>query len=173
MEKGPMKAAEVLSHFADLMSRLLIDQYQQHIAELDLTLLQAQVLRVLRRGPLATGQLAMELSISAPAITQLTERLARKGLIERQSAIDDRRSVLIALSRKGERLVDQFRKRRADIFNHALASLQEAEQEQVFEALGKVIAALESYEKESSACREKADAASTKRSGKVVLKKGE
>lgn len=143
--KASAKVAETLNHFADLMSRLLIDQHQRHIAELDLTLLQAQVLRVLRRGPLATGQLATELGISAPAITQLTDRLARKGLIERQAAVDDRRSVMVVLSARGKRLVDQFRKRRADIFSSALSYLDEVEQEQVVEALGKVILVLESY----------------------------
>ena len=64
------KVEGILNHFADVMTRLLIDQHQQHIAEVDLTLLQAQVLRVLRRGPLQTGQVAAELRISAPAILQ-------------------------------------------------------------------------------------------------------
>jgi DNA-binding MarR family transcriptional regulator len=140
------KAEDVLNHFADVMTRLLIDQHQQHIAELDLTLLQAQVLRVLRRGPVQTGQVATELRISAPAITQLTDRLMRKGLIERRAAADDRRCILIALSAKGKRLVDQFRKRRAELFHNALASLKGSEQEQLVEALGKVVLVLEEYE---------------------------
>ncbi len=137
------RVEEILNHFAEVMSGLLIDQHQQHVAELDLTLLQAQVLRVLRRGALPTGQLAAELRISAPAITQLTDRLARKGLIERRPAADDRRTVLVALSAKGKRLVDQFRKRRADLFSKALAELSESEQEQIVEALSKVVTLLE------------------------------
>lgn len=144
------KAEEVLNGFAEVMSRLLIDRYQRHLAELDLTLLQAQVLRTLRRGSLLTGQLASELRISAPALTQLTDRLVRKGLIERQAAVDDRRCVLIALSAKGKRLVDQFRKQRSDIFNGALAYLNDAEQAQIVEGLKKVIEALERYESEQS-----------------------
>ena len=54
------QAEEVLNSFAEVMSRLLIERYQRHLAELDLTLLQAQVLRALRRGSLLTGQLASE-----------------------------------------------------------------------------------------------------------------
>jgi DNA-binding MarR family transcriptional regulator len=145
-ENAAAKVEEILNHFADAMARVLLDQHQQHIAELDLTLLQAQVLRVLRRGPMPTGQLAAELRISAPAITQLTDRLVRKGLIERQAAVDDRRCVLIALSTKGKRLVDQFRKRRAELFHNALATLDEREQEQVLKVLGKVVLVLENYE---------------------------
>ena len=142
-----------MNGFAETMSRLLIEHQQRELAGLDLTLLQAQVLRVLRRGALPTGQLAAELRISAPAITQLTDRLIRKGLIERRAAANDRRSVLIALSAKGRQLVDQFRRRRSDIFNDAIAGLSEAEQAQVVEALEKVVAALERYESKAAAAK--------------------
>lgn len=137
---------EVLNSFSDVMALLMIDHYQKQINELELTLPQAQVLRVLRRGSLPTGQLAAELRISAPAITQLTDRLIRKGLIERRAAADDRRCVIVALSRKGAHLVDQFRKRRRDIFSRALADLSEADRQQVIEVLSRVVEALERYE---------------------------
>lgn len=144
---APEKLEGILSSFAEVMSRLLLDVHQQHLAELDLTLPQAQVLRVLRRsGTVPTGRLAAELRISAPAITQLTDRLIRKGLIERRTATGDRRSVLVALSSKGKRLVDLFRKRRCEIFSAALAELDEIERAEVVASLEKVIAALERYE---------------------------
>jgi DNA-binding MarR family transcriptional regulator len=141
---------EVLSSFTEIMSGLMIDQYQKQLTELEITLPQAQALRVLRRGPLQTGQLAAELRISAPAITQLTDRLIRKGLIERSAAADDRRCVIVALSAEGRRLVDSFRQRRRKIFNEALANLSEAERRQAFEVLEKVVKALESYESSAS-----------------------
>lgn len=137
---------EVLNGFSEVMSRLMIDHYQKQISELDLTLPQAQVLRVLRRGCLPTGQLASELRISAPAITQLTDRLIRKGLIERRATADDRRCVIVALSDKGIELVDQFRRSRRDIFNRAIGDLSEDDRALVIEVLGKVVKALESYE---------------------------
>lgn len=142
----PAKLLEVMNSFGELMAKLLVEQHQKHLAELDLTLLQAQVLRVLRGGPVLTGQLAAELGISAPAITQLTDRLIRKQLIERRASADDRRSVQIALSARGKRLVDQFRQRRSDIFSEALKSLDEREQSQAIEALEKVLTALAEYE---------------------------
>ena len=141
---------EVLNSFTEIMSGLMIDQYQKQITELELTLPQAQLLRVLRRGPMQTGQLAAEMRISAPAITQLTDRLIRKGLIERSAAVDDRRCVIVALSDDGRRLVDQFRQRRREIFNEALAGLSETERKQALEVLGKVVKALERYESSAS-----------------------
>lgn len=154
------QAEEVLDSFGEVMSRLLVERYQRHLAELDLTLLQAQVLRALRRGSLLTGQLASELRISAPALTQLTDRLVRKGLIERQATADDRRCVLVALSVKGRRLVDQFRRQRSDILNGALAYLSDAEQAQVVNGLSKVIKALERYESQQAGIRQHSEAGS-------------
>lgn len=143
----PDKLEQILNGFAEVMSMILLDLHQQHLAELDLTLAQAQVLRVLRRsGSVPTGRLAAELRISAPAITQLTDRLIRKGLIERQTAEGDRRTVLVALSAKGKQLVDEFRKRRRDIFSRALRQLDEVERAEVLASLEKVIAALEQYQ---------------------------
>jgi DNA-binding MarR family transcriptional regulator len=154
---------KVLNGFSDVMALLMIDHYQKQISELELTLPQAQVLRVLRRGPLPTGQLAAQLRISAPAITQLTDRLIRKGLIERRATADDRRCVIVALSQEGAYLVNQFRRRRCDIFSRALADLSEADRQQVLEGLRKVVKALERYEaseavkssRDSTAKREK------------------
>jgi DNA-binding MarR family transcriptional regulator len=141
---------DVLNSFTEIMSGLMIDQYQKQITELELTLPQAQLLRVLRRGPMQTGQLAAEMRISAPAITQLTDRLIRKGLIERSTTADDRRCVIVALSDEGRILVDQFRQRRREIFNEALADLSETERKQALEVLEKVVKALESYESSAS-----------------------
>src|SRR5919205_2667261 len=111
-EIAPEKVAEVLNGFGEVMSRLMVDQLQAHLSELDLTLPQVQVLRILRReGTVPTGKLAQCLKISAPAVTQLTDRLIRKGLIERKSSEDDRRAVLVALSGNGQSLIDKFRER--------------------------------------------------------------
>jgi DNA-binding MarR family transcriptional regulator len=151
LHSSSAEVEEFLNGFVESMSRLLVDTYQKHFAELDLTLAQAQALRVLRRGALPTGQLAAELRISAPAVTQLTNRLTAKRLIERRLATSDRRLVLVALSAKGKRLVDRFRRRRGEIFCGAVGRLGEAEQTQVVEAMRKVAAALESYEPRAAA----------------------
>jgi DNA-binding MarR family transcriptional regulator len=138
---------EVLNGFAEVMSKLMIDHHQEQIAALDLTLLQWQVLRVLRGVPIPTGKLAFELQISASAVTQLTDRLIRKELIERKSATGDRRRVVVGLSPKGKRLIDDVRKRRTVLFAEALSHLSESEHSQVIQAMKLVIKTLESFEK--------------------------
>ena len=137
---------EVLNAFGEVMAKMMIDHHQRQIEALDLTLLQGQLLRVLRRGPQPTGKLAAELHVSASAITQLTDRLIRKGLIEREAAASDRRSVIIRLSAKGSKMIEEFRKRRGVFFREALAQLNEKEQARVIAAMKTVIRALESYD---------------------------
>jgi DNA-binding MarR family transcriptional regulator len=160
------KLEDVLNSFTEVMSALMIDQYQKDIAELELTFPQAQAMRLLRRGAMQTGQLATQLKISAPAITQLTDRLIRKGLIKRTAGSIDRRCVLVGLSLRGRQLVDHFRQRRREVFSRALVHLGTREQSEVTEVLVKVVAALEEFE--SNVKKETANppTMTSKRSGK-------
>ncbi|MGA9767771.1 MAG: MarR family transcriptional regulator [Blastocatellia bacterium] len=145
-----VEAEAVLDRFLETMFRLMMEQHQKHVLELDLTLAQAQALRVLRRGPLCTGELAAELRISAPAVTQLTNRLTRKHLIERRAADKDRRSVLVALTDRGRQAVDRFRERRNTVFGGALVHLDADSRSHIVLALSKMISALEKFDSEST-----------------------
>ncbi|HYX27715.1 MAG TPA: MarR family transcriptional regulator [Pyrinomonadaceae bacterium] len=138
-----------LNDFFEAMSRLMFNRQQHQAVALDLTLPQAQMLRALRPGSLSTGELATELRISPSSLTQLSDRMIRKGLIERQTSPTDRRSVIVALSAKGKRVVDQFRDRRSRIFKEALGGLSSKDQIHVIEAMHLVVIALETYEKRS------------------------
>ena len=120
----------------------MIDHHHRRVIEVDLTLLQAQALRVLHRGPLSTTKLAAELRVSAPAATQLTDRLTRKRLIERKSVDGDRRMVLLLLTARGKDLIDGFRQHRNEMFAEALGHLNEADQSEFVSALTTISAAL-------------------------------
>src|SRR6185295_5398132 len=135
---GAVGIAEVLDRFVDGWFMLILDQHQKHIVESDLTMSQAQALRLLASAPLSTGTLAGKLGISAPAVSQLTDRLIRKELIERRAAERDRRSVTVELSLTGRRLVDGFRRRRNEVFEHALLKLSDADRDEVIGALAKM-----------------------------------
>jgi DNA-binding MarR family transcriptional regulator len=144
MAKAVITEAEaIFDRFIEAMFKLMMDHHRQHVLEMDLTAPQAQTLRILRREPLCTRDLAAALGISPPAVTQLTDRLVRKHLLERRVADGDRRSVIVSLTEKGRRAVDGFRNRRNQIFSGALSRLTDADREQVVVALGKVVTALE------------------------------
>lgn len=121
----------------------MFEHHQRHLVEMELTLPQAQALRLLRESPLATGKLAASIGISAPAVSQLTDRLAKKQLIERRAIDSDRRSVIIALTDKGRRIVDGVRARRYEVFSETMSRLSDEDSRQVIEALGKILLVLE------------------------------
>lgn len=136
----------ILDRFVEGLFRQMLEHHQKHAVEMDMTLPQAQALRLLRAAPVSTSGLAGALGISAPAVTQLTDRLLRKHLIERRAAEADRRSVMVALTEKGKRVVDRFRQRRNEVFAEALSRLSDKDRAEVIGTLGKVAAVLDGYE---------------------------
>lgn len=138
----------VLDRFVEGIFRLMLEHHQKQVVVMDLTLTQAQALRLLCSAGLPTGRLAAALGISAPAVTQLTDRLVRKQLIERRTNEGDRRWVTIELTAKGKTVMDGFRERRSQIFGEALERLSENDRKQVVEVLSKLTAVIESPEQE-------------------------
>jgi DNA-binding MarR family transcriptional regulator len=54
-----------------------------------------QVMIALAKGPRSVGKLAEELGVSPPAATQLVDRLAEHGMVDRHHDPSDRRVVLV------------------------------------------------------------------------------
>ena len=137
---------EVLDNFVEGLFLLMLDHHQTQVGEADLTLVQAQALKLLRSTPLPASKLAAALGISAPAMTQLTDRLGRKNLIERRTVQTDRRAVMVALTEKGGRVIDGFRRRRNQVFADTLSRLGDDDRMEVIAALSKVAAVLQGCE---------------------------
>jgi DNA-binding MarR family transcriptional regulator len=138
----------VLDDFIEGLFRLMLEHHQAQVLETDLTVVQAQALKLLRTGPLPASKLAGALGISAPALTQLTDRLGRKNLIERRNVKTDRRTVIVALTVKGGQVIDGFRRRRNEVFADILARLGDDDRLEAAEVLSKVAAVLHGREPE-------------------------
>src|SRR5687767_8266801 len=100
-EFGVRTVEVILDRFVEGIFRLMLEHHQRQVVVMELTLTQAQALRLLSSSGLPTSGLATALGISAPAVTQLTNRLIRKQLIERHGTEGDRRWVNIELTEKG------------------------------------------------------------------------
>jgi MarR family transcriptional regulator, organic hydroperoxide resistance regulator len=73
-----------------------------HLAELDLTPVQAHTLRILDpEYPLAMSELADVLYCHASNVTGIVDRLESRGLVERHPDADDRRVRTLVLTREG------------------------------------------------------------------------
>ena len=80
------------------------------------TMPQFRALVVLTQDDLSMTQLAHELDCSPSAATRLCDRLVRKKLIARESAVENRREVRVVISHEGRCLVEEvLRRRRAEI----------------------------------------------------------
>lgn len=72
---------------------------------MDLPLRQLKVCVALYRQQRSMSELGRELKLSPSAVTQVSDRLERRGLIERVFQDEDRRVRLLRLTRKGQQLV--------------------------------------------------------------------
>jgi len=136
VEKG------IVDRVVDGLFILILDHHHRHLSEMELTLPQAQALRLLRGAPVSTSNLALSLGISPPAVSQLTDRLVRKHLIQRRAGERDRRAVTVELSEKGKRLIDGLRVRRNSVFGEVLLRLTEEDRKGVIESLDKLVRVL-------------------------------
>jgi DNA-binding MarR family transcriptional regulator len=81
------------------------DLLHQRLAAVDISLPQLELLDHLVRlsGPASLGRLAELLDCSRSNVTQLVDRLQRRGLVGRMVDSQDRRTVLARLTREGIR----------------------------------------------------------------------
>ena len=76
-------------------------------------------------------------------ITRICDELLRKGLIERNPSTDDRRRVVVRLTREGERLVEQVQPELWRTLEQVYGGLSAAEQRQLIGLLRRPLQQLE------------------------------
>ena len=74
-----------------------------------------ELLFSLKRGPLSTGALAKQFSVTSSAISQMVDQLERKQLVLRVPSDHDRRITLVQLA---DSATEQFRKLRREFISH-------------------------------------------------------
>ena len=97
---GLMELDELLNQLAALYQFRSLDE-RTYAA---LTVSQSYSLRILYfQGPRTMGQLATDLGVKVSTLTGIVDQLAARGLVERASHPDDRRSVRVALTARGRK----------------------------------------------------------------------
>ena len=101
-----------------------------------ITFAQMRVLWVLEmRRDVTPGRLAEALGISSSSATEVADRLAGGGYVRRGAATGDRRQVLLSLTPRGRRLLDDFARRRRERFRRLLRVLSARDVSQMAAAL--------------------------------------
>ncbi|MET9887034.1 MarR family transcriptional regulator [Streptomyces sp. NPDC006430] len=139
LDVTPMGIVGRLQRASRLLERSISDCFAEH----DLQLWEFDIIAtLLRSGPpyrLTVGALGETAMVTSGAITNRLDRLATRGLIDRQTDPSNRRSVLITLTDTGRALV------RPALLDHLqnearlLSSLDTAEQDQLGHLLRKLL----------------------------------
>lgn len=85
------------------------------------------------------GDLAAVTHQSAASMTGIVDRLLERGLVERRQDPQDRRSVLVALTDEGARLLERVRADRIRVMERLLRCLSPEEQNFLNSILGKLL----------------------------------
>jgi DNA-binding MarR family transcriptional regulator len=65
-----------------------------------------------RHGPMGLGDLAAHEGVQPPSATRMVDNLEAAGLVSREASRADRRAVVVQLTGKGRRRVEEIRRRR-------------------------------------------------------------
>ncbi len=128
-----------LSHLMPALWRTLVRATR---FEDEMPALESQVTilrRLVSRGEMPPAQLAQELRLARPTISNLIKGLVADGIIERRPSESDGRSVLLAATPRGRRVIETFRRGRLDVLTDALATIPETDR-------AVIVGSLESYE---------------------------
>jgi DNA-binding MarR family transcriptional regulator len=109
----------------------------------ELTLQQYNVLRILRgageRG-LPTLDIAERMIERTPGITRLVDRLEKKALVERQRSTEDRRQVVVRLTRAGREVLAPIDRSVERLDAELLGKLSQTELKQLLKLLERIFA---------------------------------
>jgi MarR family 2-MHQ and catechol resistance regulon transcriptional repressor len=105
---------------------------QADIARSGLTPMEFGIMEALHhKGPMLLGEVQKKILVTSGGVTYLVDRLAAKGLVERQRCDRDRRAYYAALTPAGEEMIREIFPRHAEAIRQAMAGLTEEEKDEV------------------------------------------
>jgi len=135
---SPSKAQKTTSDVAARL-RLAVARLQRIVRQQamgGLNLAEGSCLAIIdRHGPLSLSDVASRENLSAPTITKIVTSLESRGLIERLADPTDRRVSLVAVSRKGEDLLERLRSSRTAYLHRKLSELSDEDLHRIVSAL--------------------------------------
>lgn len=123
MKGPPPPLVEELSRLGYALMRLLLSQAKETFAQEGISLLQAEVLRLVREGVQLPSRLAEQLEILPSQVSHLLASLEEAGLLERHPDPEDRRRVLLRLTPQGEAVQQRLQEAWLRAYGQYLARL--------------------------------------------------
>ncbi len=116
----------------------------QDVMKFDITVRENQTMEMVYRltaekpEGITLKELAFAMKLSPATLSELVDKLVKKGLLQRINNPNDRRAVMITLSDLGQSLLNHFMKAVDDLCGTILADLSPAEQKALLDGLVKV-----------------------------------
>jgi DNA-binding MarR family transcriptional regulator len=129
-----------------------IDQHSRRLAqEFGLTGPQVVLLRELvRNGEMHVAELAENISLSHATVTDILNRLEKRGLIGRTRSLTDRRRIMVTATAEAKRLIKQSPPLLQEQFSNQLANLQDWELAQTLSVLQRVALMMDARQVDAS-----------------------
>lgn len=99
--------------------------------------------RIHKFGPMTSGALAKEVSLSPATVTGICDRLESRNLVTRTRRPEDKRQVLITLTDAGREHAESSPLPLQDSFLRRLLALPEAQQAEIASVLERIVAMME------------------------------
>lgn len=110
--------ATTLAPGASRLTRLLMRSGSHELSRTDVG-----VLLTLLDGPRRITELAATEALAQPTVTQLVDKLQRRGLVARERSGEDRRVVLVVISAAGRERLEALRARSREVVRETLKGL--------------------------------------------------
>ncbi len=143
LEVGPMGLTGRLKRIGRHLERKMEKVFAEH----DLNLASFDVLATLRRSGapyrLSPGDLITQTMVTSGTMTNRVDQLVRAGYVERFKNPDDGRSVMIALTKQGLKVIDAAVTDHVENLARLTSGLTENEAKRLDRALGRYLTTLE------------------------------
>jgi DNA-binding MarR family transcriptional regulator len=103
-------------------------------------------------GPRRITELAATEALAQPTVTQLVDKLEKRGLVARERSGEDRRVVLVAISERGREQLEALRAGAREVMRETLKELSDGELDELVtatEILGRLVETLQAREAEA------------------------
>ncbi|MGC8905071.1 MarR family winged helix-turn-helix transcriptional regulator [Thermus sp.] len=124
MNGPPAPLVQELSQLGYALMRLLLAQAKEAFAQEGLSLLQAEVLRLVKEGVSAPSRLAEHLEVQPSQVSHLLASLEEGGLLKRELDPLDRRRLHLRLTQRGLEVAERLQAAWLSLFGQRLARLE-------------------------------------------------
>ncbi|MFW2422637.1 MAG: MarR family winged helix-turn-helix transcriptional regulator [Porticoccaceae bacterium] len=145
LSKSPLKQQSgsfidrYLAYLLARASHRISSGFHRQLSAMDVSVSTWRIIASLQSGSVSVGELAKRVLLAQPTLSKALDRLATEGLLLRERAPDNRRSVRVELTPAGQYLLDQLipiaNQYESACFDH----LSDAERSQLVALLQKAI----------------------------------